>query len=90
MENIFRNIRWASTLFIIIIVWNHAHWSVALAITLISFSIESLAVSLSIVAKSQMADIQLRKNMMKHHFPDGFDEGFYMRQDNNKNDEDQN
>jgi len=49
---IFRSIRWALTIFLLIIIFKNTHWSVGLAITLISFSIEGIAAALEIHANA--------------------------------------
>jgi hypothetical protein len=59
--NIIRNIRWALTVFLCIIIWMHSHWSVALSITLISFSIEGLSHSLQVVGLALKAHIAKEK-----------------------------
>lgn len=45
---IYTSIRWALTIFVLWHVWHNAHWSVALALTLISLSIEGIAAALSV------------------------------------------
>ena len=53
-----RSIRYALTIFMLVIVWNHAHWSVAGSLTLITFAIESCAASLNMISKALRAHIQ--------------------------------
>ena len=77
---IVRSIRYALTIFMLVVVWNHAHWSVAGSLTLMTISIESLTASLNMISKMLKARRQseaafleeLQKNvppevMQKYH-----------------------
>lgn len=52
--------RWAITIFLLIIVWNHAHWSVALCLTFIFLAIEGIASAVDIINKALTAHIKLQ------------------------------
>ena len=56
-----RNIRWALTAFLCIVIWMRTDWVVAMAITLISFSIEAMAISIKVVGDALRAHIQISK-----------------------------
>lgn len=47
-KHIFTSIIWALTIFLLYFVWKNSHWSVALAISLISFSIEGIAQAITV------------------------------------------
>jgi len=50
-----RIFRISLTIFVLWVVWQEAHWSVALSLTLISISIESLAASINIIGRALKA-----------------------------------
>lgn len=64
-KDIFTVIRWGITLFLCIMVWKNAHWSVALAITMISLSIESMAGAIEIHTRAIKAQMQLYQDAVK-------------------------
>ncbi len=68
VRHFFMLVRIALTIFVMIIVWQNSHWSVALALTFISFSIEGLAAALKIhgevIKKSRDANRALMNSMM--------------------------
>jgi hypothetical protein len=55
MKNISKAFRLALTLALLFQVWTHAHWSVAVSLMLVTISIESIAISLDILARAHRA-----------------------------------
>lgn len=58
-------IRILATLAILVVVWQHSHWSVALAITMISISIEGISAILQKIARSTRALRQQQESMIR-------------------------
>lgn len=52
---IFTTFRWAATFFLLVVIWKNAHWSIACAITLITFSIEGIAAALNLHSAAMRA-----------------------------------
>lgn len=67
LHHYFGCFRIALTIFFIVIVWHHAHWSVALAITFISFSIEGIAATLSVMGRALKLKSEDFVNYRKNH-----------------------
>lgn len=58
LPQIYKVTRWALTVFILWHVWLNAHWSVAAALSLITFSIEGLAAAIQVHGKVYKAHIE--------------------------------
>ena len=61
--NIIKAIRFALTIFLIVVVWKEVHWSVAVSLILITFSIEGIALSLDIINRALRAHIQAERDL---------------------------
>lgn len=65
---LFKSIRWALTIFLLVLVFKNVHWSVGICLTLITFSIEGLAAALEIHALNIRAQRQqLEKEFNNRH-----------------------